>query len=124
MSEEIVELPAPPEEDTQPPVETEPDGYATPETEAPANQSDSQVISTMFAGGVLVGNAIQGWIRGQADACQASRELQTWDTNIWRPSYIRAMTRVRNLSDTLVAHIDNVYRTRGRAGGIGKPLGS
>lgn len=122
MSDEIVTLPAPPEEDTQAPVETEEDGYATPATAAPAGQSDGQVVSSMFAGGLLVANAVQGFIRGQADACQASRELQTWDTNIWRPSYIRAMTRVRNLSDTLVAHIDNVYRTRGRAGGIGQPL--
>jgi hypothetical protein len=122
MSDEIVTLPAPPNEDTQAPVETGEDGYATPATAAPEGQSDSAVVSSMFAGGLLVANAVQGFIRGQADACQASRELQTWDTNIWRPSYIRAMTRVRNLADTLVNHIDNVYRTRGRAGGIGQPL--
>jgi hypothetical protein len=122
MSDEIVELPAPPEEDTQEPVETGSDGYATPQTEAPESQDDASVVSAIFGGGLLIATAVQGFIRGQADACQASRELQTWDTNIWRPSYIRAMTRVRNLSDTLVAHIDNVYRTRGRAGGIGQPL--
>lgn len=122
MSDEVVEIPPPPEEDTQPPVETESDGYATPETAAPESQDDGAVIGSIFAGGVIVADTVQRMIRGQADACQASRELQTWDTNIWRPGYIRSMTRLRTLCDRLVAHIDNVYRTRGRAGGIGQPL--
>lgn len=122
MSDEVVSVPSPPEEDTQAPVNTDSDGYATPETEAPESQDDSAVVGAMFAGGVIVADTVQRMIRGQADACQASRELQTWDTNIWRPSYIRAMTRLRTLCDRLVAHLDNVYRTRGRAGGIGQPL--
>ena len=121
MSEQV-QIPPPPPEDTAPPVETCEDGYATPETAAPSSQSDGQVIAGMFAGGVLVADTVQRMIRGQADACQASRELQTWDTNIWRPGYLRSMTRLRNLADRLVLHIDNVYRTRGGAGGTGTPL--
>ncbi len=108
---------APPAE----PVETDPDGYAT-EEEDTAGGNDGALISGALMGGIMVANTVQAMIRGQTDPCQASRELQTWDTNIWRPNYIRAITRARNLSERLQLHIADSILTRGASGGTGIPL--
>lgn len=118
MNEEAEIPEAPPPE----PVETEEaDGYAT-DTEDRNAGGDADLALAFFAGFGMVAETVQNLIRGQADPCQASRELQTWDTNIWRPNFVRAMTRARNLSSALQIHIADSIITRGRSGGTGQPL--
>ena len=82
----------------------------------------AQIIGSIFDG---VNDAIGLWYniaRQQADPCQAYINLGNWDASTYRPNYIRAISKARQLTLALREHIEDVIRTRGESGGTGMSL--
>jgi len=102
-------------------------GYVAPSGEGDSGYQGGSIdyaslIASIFTG---INDSINLWYnisRQQADPCQAWINLGNWDTNIYRPNYVRAISKARILTVALENHLDNVIRTRGRSGGTGMPL--